>query len=76
MSNNIVIEVKHASELFDAGYAVPQYNISTNKTVWRFRGESFETPRFLCDQFANVNGTTVAVCPMTTLEKHRAGKAN
>ena len=38
-------------ELFDAGYAVPLYDIHENKTRWRYRAESWTTdgPPLLCN---------------------------
>jgi hypothetical protein len=67
-----MLEFKSSADLFDAGYAVPTYNIHTNTNNWQFKGESFTTPRILCVEHVNVNGSTVPVYPMTNLEKYHA----
>ena len=70
------LKFKSSAELFDAGYAVPTYSIDTNTNNWRFKGESFTTPRILCVDYADVNGSNVPVYPIDKLEKYRAGKTN
>jgi len=36
--------VKSSQELYDAGYAVQQYDISTVKRTWRYKDKIFTTP--------------------------------
>jgi len=36
--------VKSSQEIFDAGYAIPQYDISREKRTWRFKDKTFTTP--------------------------------
>jgi len=66
------LKFKSSAEVFDAGYAVPTYNIDTNTSNWRFKGESFTTPRILCVDYVDVNGSTLPVYPVAKLEKYRA----
>lgn len=61
---------KSSAELFDAGYAVMSYSIANNTSQWRFRGESFETPRIICTEHVNVNGSQIPVYPMSQLVKN------
>lgn len=35
---------KNSAELYAAGYAVQQYDISPVKRTWRYKGKIFETP--------------------------------
>jgi hypothetical protein len=35
---------KNLAELYDAGYAVQQYDISTVKRTWRYKDKIFTTP--------------------------------
>ena len=69
-------QFKSFAELFDAGYAVSSYSVDTNENNWRFKGESFTTPRIMFQHDACVNGNYVPVYPITELEKYRAGKTN
>lgn len=69
-------EFKSSAELFDAGYAVSSYTIETNENNWRFKGESFTTPRIMFQHDVYVNGTRVPVYPVTELEKYRVGKTD
>jgi len=36
--------VKSSQELYDAGYAIQQYDISTVKRTWRYKDKIFTTP--------------------------------
>jgi len=36
--------VKSSQELYDAGYAIPQYDISTVTRTWRYKDKIFTTP--------------------------------
>jgi hypothetical protein len=66
------LKFKSSAEVFDAGYAIPTYDIRTNTNTWRFRGESFTTPRIMSIEYVDVSGTEVPVYPITKLEKYRA----
>lgn len=33
-----------SSHIFDAGYAIPSYDICTNEQIFRFRGDSYRVP--------------------------------
>jgi hypothetical protein len=35
---------KNLTELYDAGYAIQQYDISTVKRTWRYKDKIFTTP--------------------------------
>jgi hypothetical protein len=61
---------KSSAELFDAGYAVMSYSIADNTSCWRFKGESFETPRIIAVEYADVNGSQIPVYPMSQLVKN------
>ena len=61
---------KSSTELFDAGYAVMTYSIADNTSHWRFKGESFETPRIVAVEYADVNGSQISVYPMSQLVKN------
>lgn len=63
---------KSSTELFDAGYAVMSYSIDDNTSHWRFRGESFETPRIVAVEYVNVNGSQIPVYPMSQPESKNA----
>ena len=36
--------MKSSQELYDAGYALPQYDISRTMRTWRFKDKTFTTP--------------------------------
>ncbi len=36
--------MKSSQELYDAGYAIPQYDISRVKRTWRHKDKIFTTP--------------------------------
>lgn len=36
--------MKSSQELYDAGYAIPSYDISATHRTWVFRNERFTTP--------------------------------
>lgn len=36
--------MKSSQELYDAGYAIPQYDISRTMRTWRFKDKTFTTP--------------------------------
>jgi len=36
--------VKSSQEMYDEGYAIPQYDISTVKRTWRYKDKIFTTP--------------------------------
>jgi len=36
--------MKSSQEIFDAGYAIPQYDISKVKRTWRHKDKTFTTP--------------------------------
>ena len=63
------LSFKSSDELFDAGYAVMSYSIADNTSHWRFKGESFETPRIIGTKYATVNGSQISVYPISQLEK-------
>jgi len=63
---------KSSDELFDAGYAVMSYGIANNTMQWRYRGESFATPSVTYTRYVDVNGSQIAVYPVSELEKYRA----
>ena len=35
---------KSSQEVYDAGYAIPQYDISRVKRTWRYKDKTFTTP--------------------------------
>ena len=35
---------KSSQEAYDAGYAIPQYDISKVKRTWRYKDKTFTTP--------------------------------
>jgi hypothetical protein len=67
---------KSSAEVFDAGYAVPSYDIDTNTLHWRFKGETFVSPRIVCTEYADVNGARLPVYPISELEKYRVRKTD
>ena len=36
--------MKSSQEMYDEGYAIPQYDISTVKRTWRYKDKIFTTP--------------------------------
>ena len=36
--------MKSSQELYDAGYALPQYDISREKRTWKYKDKIFTTP--------------------------------
>ena len=55
---------KNSTELYDAGYAIPQYDISTTTRTWRYQDKIFTT---LCDvpvETVMWNARSMDVLPM------------
>ena len=65
------LQFKSSAEVFNAGYAIPTYDIRTNTNTWRFNGKSFTTPRIMSIEYVDVGGTEVPVYPIAKLEKYR-----
>jgi len=56
--------VKSAQELYDAGYAIPQYDISREKRTWRHKDKIFTTPCDVPVETVMWNGFSMDVLPM------------
>ena len=61
-------QFKSSAELFDAGYAVMSYNIANNIMQWRFKDKLFVTPSITDTKYVDVNGSQIAVYPVSKLD--------
>lgn len=61
------IQFKSSAELYDAGYAVMTYSIANNIMQWRFKDKSFVTPNVTDTKYVDVNGSQIAVYPVSEL---------
>lgn len=48
-----------STHMFNAGYAVPSYDISTNTQIFRFKADSYRVPAFIV-RLVDFNGVKVA----------------
>jgi hypothetical protein len=56
---------KNSTELYEAGYAIPQYDISTTTTrTWRHKDKIFTTPHDVPVQTVMWNARSMDVLPM------------
>jgi hypothetical protein len=56
--------MKSSQELYDAGYALPQYDISRVKRTWRHKEKIFTTPYDVPVETVMVNGHLMQCLPM------------
>jgi hypothetical protein len=70
------LKFKSSAELFDAGYAVQQYDISTVMRTWRYKDKTFTTPYDVPVETVMWNELPMQVLPMTKMENRRARKTN
>ena len=54
--------MKSSQELYDAGYAIPQYDISRVKRTWRHKDKIFTTP--IDVKTLTLDGVPYPVLPM------------
>jgi len=58
--------MKSLQELYDAGYAIPQYDISRVKRTWRHKEKIFTTPYDVPVETVMVNGHLMQCLPIKT----------
>jgi hypothetical protein len=56
--------VKSSQELYEAGYAIPQYDIETTIRTWRYKDKIFTTPHDVPVEKIMWNGHLMDVLPM------------
>ena len=60
---------KNSTELFDAGYAVQQYDISTVKRTWRYKDKIFTTPYDVPVETIMLNQYPMQVLPKEQIDE-------
>ena len=60
--------MKSSQEIFDAGYAIPQYDISRVKRTWRHKEKIFTTPYDVPVETVMVNGYLMQCLPMEKVD--------
>jgi hypothetical protein len=60
---------KNSAELYAAGYAVPQYDISTVKRTWRYKDKIFTTPYDVFVETVMWNQYPMQVLPKEQLDE-------
>jgi hypothetical protein len=60
--------MKSLPEMYDAGYAIPQYDISNVKRTWRHKDKSFTTPYDVPVETVMVNGHLMQCLPMEKVD--------
>lgn len=55
---------KNSTELYEAGYAIPQYDISTTMRTWRHKDKIFTTPCDVPVETVMWNARSMDVLPM------------
>ena len=61
--------MKSSQELYDAGYAIPQYDISRVKRTWRHKEKIFTTPYDVPVETVMVNGHLMQCLPMEQIDE-------
>ena len=61
--------MKSSQELYDAGYALPQYDISRVKRTWRHKEKIFTTPYDVPVETMMVNGHLMQCLPMEKVDE-------
>jgi len=59
----------NSQELYDAGYAVQQYDISTVKRTWRYKDKIFTTPYDVPVEVVMRNNFPMQVLPKKQIDK-------
>jgi hypothetical protein len=62
--------VKSAQEMYDAGYAIQQYDISTVKRTWRYKDKIFTTPYDVPVEKMMWNGHLMEFLKMENTHEH------
>jgi len=60
--------MKSSQEIFDAGYAIPQYDISRVTRTWRHKEKIFTTPYDALVETMMVNGHLMQCLPMEKVD--------
>lgn len=60
--------MKSSQELYDAGYAIPQYDISRVKRTWRHKEKIFTTLYDVPVETVMVNGYLMQCLPMEKVD--------
>lgn len=58
--------MKSSQELYDAGYAIPQYDISREKRTWKYKDKIFTTP--IDVKTLTLDGLPFPVLPMEKVD--------
>jgi len=61
--------VKSSQELYDAGYAIQQYDISREKRTWRHKDKIFTTPCDVPVETVMWNARSLNVLPMENTDE-------
>mgnify|MGYP003635758347 FL=1 len=61
--------MKSSQELYDAGYAIPQYDISTTTRTWRHKDKIFTTPYDVPVEKMMWNGHLMEFLPIEKIDK-------
>jgi hypothetical protein len=64
--------MKSSQEIFDAGYAIPQYDISRVKRTWRHKDTIFTTLYDVPVETVMVNGHLMQCLPMEKVDDSAA----
>ena len=56
--------------MYDAGYAIPQYDISRVKRTWRHKDKIFTTPNDVPVETMMVNGHLMQCLPMEKVDEY------
>jgi hypothetical protein len=59
--------MKSSQEVYEAGYAIPQYDISREKRTWRFKDKTFTTP--IDVKTLTLDGLPFHVLPMEKVDE-------
>jgi len=62
--------MKSSQELYDAGYALPQYDISRVKRTWKYKDTIFTTP--IDVKTLTLDGVPFPVLPMEKVDDSAA----
>jgi hypothetical protein len=60
---------KSSQEVYDAGYAIPQYDISRVNRTWRYNGKTFTTPKNVEVEKVQLTNFVIEVMPCEALDK-------
>ena len=60
---------KSSQEVYDAGYAIPQYDISRIMRTWRYKDKTFTTPTGVEVEKVQLKDFQIDVLPCEALNK-------